>query len=110
MNSVSVIVPTYNCSSRIMNALQSIAAQTYPHELIEILVIDDGSTDDTRGRVEEFIAQSPIKTHYVFQENAGPAAARNNGICWARGDAIAFLDADDWWLPTKLERQIPLLG
>ncbi len=109
MRTVSVIVPTYNCAGRIVHALDSIASQSYPHECIEILVIDDGSTDDTAARVAEFSRLSPVETRYVRQQNAGPAAARNHGLLLARGDVIAFLDADDWWLPTKLELQVPLL-
>lgn len=109
MRTVSVIVPTYDCAERLVHALASITAQSYPHERIEILVIDDGSTDDTAARVEEFAAHSPIEIRYTAQQNAGPAAARNHGLRLARGDVIAFLDADDWWLPTKLELQIPLL-
>ena len=110
MRTVSVIVPTYNCAGRVIHALDSIAAQSYAHECIEIIVIDDGSTDDTAERVEAFARQSPVETRYVVQQNAGPAAARNHGLRLARGDVIAFLDADDWWLPTKLELQIPLLS
>ena len=110
MRTVSVIVPAYNCAARIVHALDSIAAQSYPRESIEIIVIDDGSTDDTAARVDAFAARSPTETRYVVQQNAGPAAARNHGLSLARGDVIAFLDADDWWLPTKLELQVPLLN
>jgi len=110
MRTVSVIVPTYNCAGRIVQALDSIAAQSYPHECIEILVIDDGATDDPAQRVQAFAARSPTETRYVLQHNAGPAAARNHGLRLARGDVIAFLDADDWWQPTKLELQVPLLN
>jgi len=110
MRTVSVIVPTYNCAGRVVDALDSIAAQSYPHECIEIVVVDDGSTDDTAARVQAFAARSPVETRYAVQQNAGPAAARNHGLRLARGDVIAFLDADDSWLPTKLELQVPLLN
>src|SRR5512141_2924559 len=69
LRTVSVIVPTYNCAERLVHALDSIAAQSYPHEAIEILVIDDGSTDDTAARVEEFIAHAPVETRYIAQQN-----------------------------------------
>jgi glycosyltransferase involved in cell wall biosynthesis len=109
MRSVSVIVPTLDCAKFIGRALDSINSQTYSHARIEVLVIDDGSTDGTVHRVREFISRSDIKVRYVPQDHKGPAAARNHGIRLAQGQLIAFLDADDWWEPTKLERQIPLL-
>jgi len=109
MRSVSVVIPTYNCAERLLRALQSVEAQTYQAERLECLVIDDGSTDDTAARVRAFAADSRLGVRYVRQANAGPAAARNHGLRLARGDAIAFLDADDTWLPTKLEQQVPLL-
>jgi glycosyltransferase involved in cell wall biosynthesis len=104
---VSVVIPTYNCAPRLLRALQSVAAQTYPH--IEIVIVDDGSTDDTADRVSEWTAKSGANVRYIRQSNAGPAAARNHGMRSASGDAIAFLDADDEWHPAKLEKQIPLL-
>ena len=110
MRKVSVLIPTYNCSARLVCALQSIAAQRYALEHVEALVIDDGSTDDTAERVAAFAAQSPLCVRYVRQVNAGPAAARNHGLRLARGEAIAFLDADDAWHPEKLRKQSPLLG
>lgn len=105
--SVSVVMPTYNCAPRLLRALQSVSAQTY--RPIEAIIVDDGSTDDTADRVAEWTANSGANVRYVRQENAGPAAARNHGMRLARGDAIAFLDADDEWRPTKLEKQMPLL-
>jgi glycosyltransferase involved in cell wall biosynthesis len=97
---VSVIIPAYNAGSTITAALQSVFAQTY-HDY-EIIVVDDGSTDDTAQRVAEFAPD----VQYVCQENAGPAAARNDGVRCASGRLLAFLDADDVWLPRKLERQV----
>ena len=108
---VSVVIPTYNCAGRLVRALDSVAGQTWPHEQLEVVVVDDGSTDDTAERVNRFaIAQPSIVTRYVRQDNAGPAAARNHGLRLAHGEAIAFLDADDWWQPEKLARQMPLLN
>jgi len=107
---VSVVIPTYNCADRLVQALASVAAQSHAHERLEIVVVDDGSTDDTAERVGAFAAGCDIATRYVRQHNAGPAAARNHGLRLARGDAIAFLDADDRWRPKKIERQIGLLG
>lgn len=110
MTRVSVVIPTYNCAARLVRALQSVAVQTYPADDIELVVIDDGSSDDTEQQVAAFAANSAIETRYVRQQNAGPAAARNHGLRLARGAAIAFLDADDWWEPEKLSQQLPLLG
>ena len=104
---VSVVIPTYNCAPRLLRALQSVAAQTYPN--VEVIIVDDGSTDDTADRVAEWTANSGANVRYVRQSNEGPAAARNHGMRLASGDAIAFLDSDDEWRPTKLEKQMPLL-
>jgi len=104
MNSplVSVIIPAYNSADYIEEALESVFKQTFQD--FEILVIDDGSTDDTGAILEKY----KDRIEYCFQENGGPASARNQGIRMARGEYIAFLDADDIWLATKLEKQIAL--
>ncbi len=97
---VSVIIPVYNCERYISQAIESILAQTY--QSYEIIVIDDGSTDNTR-----LVLQPYIETiHYVYQENQGVSVARNHGIDLARGELIAFLDADDFFLPDKLTAQV----
>lgn len=98
--SVTVIIPTYNRRESLARALDSVIAQTV--RPLEILVIDDGSTDET----EEFLAEAFGDVRYFFQENRGVSAARNRGIAEARGDWIAFLDSDDEWKPEKLERQL----
>ena len=110
MRTLSVVIPTWNCAARLLRALRSVAAQTYALERIETLVVDDGSTDDTAEQVAAFAAASPLAVRYVRQANAGPAAARNHGLRLARGELIAFLDADDEWRPAKLARQVPLLA
>jgi glycosyltransferase involved in cell wall biosynthesis len=101
---ISVIIPTYNYGRFIGDALESACAQTYTHT--ELIVVDDGSTDDTAARLAPFGA----RVRYLYQSNAGPAAARNTGIRAARGAYLAFLDADDVWLPRKLERQLDALS
>ena len=100
---VSVIIPTYNSGHFVSAAIQSALAQTY--QPLEVIVVDDGSTDDTKERISAWEGS----IHYVRQPNRGPAAARNRGITLARGDLIAFLDADDVWLPQKLQKQVELL-
>jgi len=99
---ISVIIPTYNCDKYICEALDSVLHQTYSD--YEIIVIDDGSTDTTR----EIIENKFQTVRYYYVENNGVAAARNLGILMAQGELIAFLDADDKWLPEKLEKQVAL--
>jgi glycosyltransferase involved in cell wall biosynthesis len=99
---VSVIIPTYNSARYIEEALESVFEQTFQD--FEIIVVDDGSSDETR----EILKKYGDRVKYLFQENSGPAGARNRGISNARGKYIAFLDADDLWLPTKLEKQLSL--
>ena len=95
--SVSVVIPTFNSAATLPDAIASVRSQRWSD--LEIIVVDDGSTDDT-GRVLEELAGPDLRV--IRQENAGPAAARNTGIDAARGVWIAFLDADDLWLPGKL--------
>jgi glycosyltransferase involved in cell wall biosynthesis len=97
---VSVIIPVYNGEKYIAEALESVFAQTLQN--FEIIVINDGSTDRTEQQLEKY----RDRIHYVQQENRGLAATRGRGVGLARGSLIAFLDADDVWLPEKLERQV----
>lgn len=97
---ISVVIPAYNKGRWIGRAIESVLAQTRPAE--EIIVVDDGSTDQTPRVIQNY----GEKLRYIRQENAGPSAARNAGIQAATGNWIAFLDADDEWVPRKLELQI----
>jgi glycosyltransferase involved in cell wall biosynthesis len=97
---VSVVIPTYNCAAFLPAAIESVLAQTYKD--FEILVVDDGSTDAT----SEVIAPYLDRVQFIRQENKGVPAARNVGIRASRGEFIAWLDADDVWLPDKLELQM----
>ena len=99
---ISVIIPTFNCRRYICEAIDSVLCQTYPG--LEILVIDDGSTDGTKALVEK----NYPAIRYFYGENKGVSSARNIGIQWRRGELIAFLDSDDKWLPQKLEKQARL--
>ncbi len=97
---VTVIIPSYNLADYLPAAIDSVCAQTLPP--LEVIVIDDGSTDGSWELAEAY--GPPVQV--VRQANAGVSAARNHGIDLAAGDWIAFLDADDIWEPTKLERQM----
>src|SRR5262249_23203018 len=103
---VSIVVPTYNRAYCLPRTIDSVLTQTYPH--FEIVIVDDGSTDNTRELIEGVAARArPIR--YLFQPNAGVCAARNCGLQAAKGDYIALLDSDDVWKPWKLEIQLACL-
>lgn len=97
---ISCIIPVYNGERYLREAIDSILAQTY--RPLEIIVVDDGSTDGTAGAAAGY----GDRLNYARQNNAGPAAARNRGLDLAQGEFIAFLDADDLWHPEKLQRQM----
>ena len=101
---VATVIPTYNCARYLPRAIESALAQTYRN--YKIFVIDDGSTDDTQAVIEPY----RDRVTFVQQPHAGEAAARNHGVSMSSSRYVAFLDADDIWLPTKLERQIELLN
>jgi glycosyltransferase involved in cell wall biosynthesis len=101
---VSVVIPTYNQAAMLVEAVESALAQTYPNR--EVIVVDDGSTDDTAARMAPYTNSGRVR--YLVQQNRRQAAARNAGIHEAQGELIAFLDHDDLWAPSKLERQVPL--
>lgn len=104
---VDVIIPAFNNGARIRAAMDSALGQTFRD--VRIVVIDDGSTDGTRGIVKQYLGDYPGKVRYVYQENKGPASARNRGLKESQGKYIAFLDADDTWLPEKLAQQVSVL-
>lgn len=103
MAAVTVIIPAFNSAKHLPGALESVFKQTYRDS--ELVVVDDGSTDDTRKVLEGY----KNRVTYLYQENGGPSKARNTGIRAAKGRYVAFLDADDLWLPHKLEQQIQLI-
>jgi glycosyltransferase involved in cell wall biosynthesis len=102
---VSVVVPAYNAERTVAQAIQSVLGQTMQD--LELLVVDDGSVDATAVIVGK---QSDPRVRLISRENGGVAAARNTGIAEARGEWVAFLDADDVWLQDKLERQLRLMA
>lgn len=101
---VSVVVPTYNYADYLPEAIRSVLAQTLADW--ELIVVDDGSTDNTAATVAHFVDS---RIHYVYQNNRGPSAARNRGFDLARGEYVTMLDADDWLAPNGLEDRAALL-
>jgi len=99
-STVSVIVPAYNAARYVAEAVESVLAQTHPPA--EVLIVDDGSADDTEERLRPYGG----RVRYIYQQNQGVASARNRGLREARGNLIAFLDADDVWHPEKLRWQL----
>lgn len=104
MNTVSAIIPNYNYGRFVGAAIESVLAQTYPCH--EIIVVDDGSTDDSLEIISRY-QKDGVKV--VRQQNRGVGAARNAGVKNSSGELVAFLDADDMWLPQKIERQLERL-
>jgi glycosyltransferase involved in cell wall biosynthesis len=101
---LSVVIPAYNSGRYLVQAIKSAASQTVPPS--EIIVVDDGSTDDTRERLAPYAG----RVTYIPQENQGASAARNRGVEAATGELIAFLDADDVWHPRKTEIQLQAMA
>jgi len=99
---VSVVIPAYNAATVIAEALASVAAQSFTD--YEVIVVNDGSTDETELVVKEVCDRKRLAAQVVSQPNGGVARARNTGIRRSRGRYVAFLDADDTWYPAKLER------
>jgi len=99
---VSVVIATYNMSAYLPEAVESVRSQTYGP--IEIIIVDDGSTDNTAAVVDQW--KKDTRVRYVHQDNQGQTVAKNRGISESTGEYIAFLDADDRWKAAKLEQQM----
>lgn len=104
MPTVSVVIPAYNCSAYLPTAIESVLTQTYDD--LEVIVVDDGSTDDTSNAIQPYLG----RVQYIRQTNKGLPGARNAGIRVSTGEFVALLDADDSWRPEKLELQMPLFA
>ena len=106
MKKVSVIIATYNCAEYISEAIDSVISQTFQD--FEIIIVDDGSTDDTRKILDHYL-NNYDNIKYIYQENQGPGIARNIAIENSKGEYIAFLDADDMWFQDRLEIGVKIL-
>ena len=104
-NEISVVIPTYNRSKLVCDAIDSVLKQTYFDYIKEIIIIDDGSTDDTENIIKERY-NTHKKVKYYKKENGGVSSARNLGMKYASGQWIALLDSDDEWLQQKIEYQV----
>lgn len=102
---VSIIIPSYNSSKFLSETIDSVIAQSYGNW--ELIIVDDGSTDDTSHLVKRYLNDVRIK--YLYQENSGVSAARNYGYQNSKGDFVAFLDSDDVWLPESIEKKYTYL-
>ena len=98
----SVIIPVYNKGPYVSKAIKSVLEQTFRD--FELIVVDDGSSDDSFQQAKVLLDSATVKYQLVHQENAGVSTARNNGVAVSHGEYICFLDADDWWAPNFLER------
>lgn len=105
-NLVSVIIPAHNCAHYIRQAIDSALIQEVP---MEILVIDDGSRDNLDQVMQDYV-KDPRVRYLKNEKNLGVAKTRNRGVDLAKGNFVAFLDADDYWLPGKLRKQLALIG
>src|SRR5438093_705810 len=103
MSKVSIIIPAYNQAKFLAQAIDSALQQTHPD--LEVIVIDDGSTDDT----SEIAARFANQIRYIHQDNTGLPGARNRGIRESKGEYLCFLDSDDFYHPEKIQRQVALL-
>ena len=103
---ISVIIPTYNYAAYIQEAINSITEQDYPKDKIEIIVVDDGSTDNTKEVLQYLIQNNTI--NYYYQQNKGKASATFKAIQLSSGKYIFNLDADDYFLPGKLQKAVTI--
>jgi glycosyltransferase involved in cell wall biosynthesis len=99
---VTVLIDTFNYGRFIEEAIESVLSQDFPSDQMEVLVVDDGSTDNTAELVKKYAP----RVQYLYKSNGGQGSAFNLGVAKARGEIVAFLDADDYWLPGKLRRVV----
>jgi glycosyltransferase involved in cell wall biosynthesis len=103
---VSAVIPTYNRRDDVLIAVRTAVEQTYPAESLEILVVDDGGSDDTQEALDRAFGG---RIRYLKKANGGVSSARNHGLAASRGEYLALLDSDDEWRPTKIEKQVAFL-
>jgi glycosyltransferase involved in cell wall biosynthesis len=107
---ISVVVPMYNSENTIIRTLDSVKAQTALDRILEIIIINDGSTDNSLNEVKKYKKNNSLPINIIDKENEGVSASRNLGMEKSTGNWIAFLDSDDEWIPKKIEIQTDLIG
>ena len=108
--SISVVIPMYNSKDSIISTLEYINNQTYSDFIKEIIVVNDGSKDNSEILVKEYSKSSNIKLILINKENGGVSTARNLGLSKAKGEWVAFCDSDDVWLKDKIENQVNIIN
>lgn len=107
---ISVIIPMYNSEKTIIRSLESVQKQTYLQYIHEVIVINDGSTDNSKSIIDKFADSNPdFPLKLINKENGGVSSARNEGLKYAKGDWVALLDSDDEWLENKIEVQVEII-
>lgn len=106
---VSALMGAYNYEQYVGKAIQSALDQDYPSDLLDVIVVDDGSADCTADVVEDLVRRHPGRVKLIRQQNAGPTAATNRALREANGELLCLLDADDMWLPHKIRTQVEML-
>ncbi|MDG9672234.1 glycosyltransferase family 2 protein [Hahella sp. CR1] len=101
---ISVVIPSFNCLKYLPHAVNSVLEQDYPN--LELIIVDDGSTDGSREWLRNFTLGYDGAVTALYDKGLGAGGARNLGVSYAKGELVAFLDADDLWEPGKLERQV----
>ena len=104
---ISIITPAYNCAKFLPQTIESVLKQTFGD--FEMIIVDDGSTDNTKQVIEPYLKNHPLKIKYIYQQNGGVSVARNTAVKNALGEFIAFLDADDMFLPNRLEESLRVI-
>ncbi len=104
---VSIITATYNAEKFIVDTIESVLAQTYKNW--EWCIVDDGSQDNTKNLIKDYVKRDSRIHFYELSQNQGPAGARTLAMQKSKGEYVAFLDADDLWLSTKLEKQLDFM-
>lgn len=106
---VTIVIPTYNRSAAVLETLNILSVIDYPHDAWEVVIVDDGSTDDTETSVREWLEHKSFQAQYLRQENAGAAAARNRGAWAARGEVLIFIDNDILVQPDFIQQHLRAL-
>ncbi|MEZ8136693.1 glycosyltransferase family 2 protein [Vibrio splendidus] len=108
---ISIVLPVYNASETILSTLMSVKNQNVTNVNVELIIVNDGSIDDSEILIKEFILENPhMDITYIYKENSGVSGSRNLGISKAKYDWVAFIDSDDVWSNNKLSEQVHVIN